>query len=657
MQEKILESFSVQGEVLSAIFLTYNFEIEFFVKDLLRQVLDVSSNPAQNIDFMNEVHSKLIDKEITVIANKKDYVLELQNMVDKFFISPEFLGYKFLPANYEVFHPKLYLIIYKAQNIASARLIVSSANLTQNGIRENAEIFALFELNRLKPIYYELFKDVLDFLSIIIRKMGRENKDFKIIGHLETLLKECKHIQNMNAKFIHSLGHQSILAQIEEMLQSEKLSRLRIISPFYEDDIKSTRDVSASLFGHTLSLDKPSIFSNIQEIDVFFSAVEKSGKYTSGLPLTLINAIPSKERGKLRFFPLPDNRPIDNPESYEEIRRFKHAKALLFETNKNSFLLTGSANFSSRALLSKEGNGNVEACILLRRNGKSEFDILPNSREIKLNNVLTEEKVENSDEAPNDYLYLFLQEAIFDVKKKELILFLSFQSEPINDWKISLDGKILLAKTPLIKTSSEIEKVPFKPIEVKSHFLTLSITNHGEVKIPIRFENLDPPEFRLDYNKTLLLLSGEYSPAYLTKMQQLEMCDRAMSSSIVDSKTEDSIKDYFKALDGIRAKLFPVCNDKFSNIKLESTLCNIQELSQLIINRINAGIDSPTRGLFKLVELMHILKEFQSICDNPQVLSKCSDTISSIRSQSEALANGYEKSFFRDYLRDLITNG
>jgi hypothetical protein len=125
----------------------------------------------------------------------------------------------------------------------------------------------------------------------------------------------------------------------------------------------------------------------------------------------------------------------------------------------------------------------------------------------------------------------------------------------------------------------------------------------------------------------------------------------------MDSKKEDSIKDYFTALDGIRAKLFPVCNDRFSNIKLESTLSNIQELSQLIINRINTEKDSPTRGLFKLVELMHILKEFQSICDNPQVLSKCSEIISSIRSQSEALANGYEKSFFRDYLRDLVTNG
>jgi len=123
--------------------------------------------------------------------------------------------------------------------------------------------------------------------------------------------------------------------------------------------------------------------------------------YVSNFPLKTIKKIKRKKEANISTFKV----------SFEsDINRFIHAKIFIFETDKGSYCLTGSANATFAGLLSRSGKGNVELCLLRYEKRKNAFDYLLKNNEIKVRKIplsaLKENILKSDDEIDTPDIYI-----------------------------------------------------------------------------------------------------------------------------------------------------------------------------------------------------------------------------------------------------------
>lgn len=341
--ENILEHFDIGKDLLSAIFLTYNFDIAFFVEEFLPILLDIETSPGQTAEFANELRSAMASREISVIVDMKDYVTEMIKIVDKAYRLPQTLNYHIYCSKSACFHPKVYLMTYRDGESPSARLIIGSANLESDGMRHNAETFSVFELNRSHTADRILFEGLYDFLTIVLSGLGGNKNGFRIMGHLRQIIDACKGGSESEIKFIHSIGAESILSQIENEIKGQQIKRIKIVSPFFEEDLPTVGNAKGTLFGRVFGVDGPACYPGIEAIEIYFSSRIRNGAYLSDLPLNILRSLSNDQLKRAGFFAVLDEE--------KGVKRFKHGKIFIIETLKERLILSGSANFSARAIL------------------------------------------------------------------------------------------------------------------------------------------------------------------------------------------------------------------------------------------------------------------------------------------------------------------
>ena len=591
----ILDCFSFESdeELLSCLLLSFSLDAEFFTYDFLRILLNVASDPAsRETEYLAELRSRLERTQVTVVVNKKDYDEALDYLYQNILRQPSVLGYRLAGAPFRLFHPKLYLLIYRSRldgKHCRARLVIGSANLTKQGMRQSAETFAVMELSERDQRYLGVFDEVQQFLALLMTRFNELHPT--AVDDLSKLIELCRARgarHNQNIWFVHSLSAQSILSQIESRIGDSKITDVRVASPFFEDN----SDSSTSLVRRLLEADGDGPYKNLNSLTIMFRAAKSQNKFVSRLPLGTLRSLSPSAISKLKLFPIEDLGGVDaeNP----RVQRFMHGKLIAIETTKHCFLIMGSPNFSNRALVLTGENANVETAVVFKLDSSKAFDLFPEQKaEIRIEDLLEEDRADPEEEQNSD-LVLFVQDCFYDMKSRKLVVSFALGYEPKVDWKISLSDNELLAKGQLAQLP---EARLIKQIDELADRYLLLTTPEEKLKIIIREEGVEVPILDSTYEELLLDLQGATSAA------SRHRAGRAEGNLRTIEKIEDEkIKYFFSAVNNLHGLLEMLLLDNYGSYRIEILLQKVERLYLELMKRHEAG-ERTAITLFKLAEL------------------------------------------------------
>ncbi|MEM2129650.1 MAG: phospholipase D-like domain-containing protein [Candidatus Bathyarchaeia archaeon] len=288
------------------LFTTYKYNQYFFEKHIFPHFRGKSC-PLLLIDY-NEYQNSLREGGISKLAGIR-YLVESVK----------------IPSG--TFHPKMIFACSKKE----IKLIVSSANLTHAGFSKNAEICSVETIPFERRNDFPILCQTVDFLSRLQRYILSKPHKQAVEGILNRIdLKEQPgDVKISNPCLLHNLK-QSILEQIREIIQAD-VERMTVVSPFFSQDLSLYEKVA-----HDFT-------DNIEFI------IQPNNHDLPAKKLENWSLLPKLSFSALKF---KDN-------------RFLHGKMILFQTKSNVFALTGSMNFTEKALLlSAENGGNVEVALL-----------------------------------------------------------------------------------------------------------------------------------------------------------------------------------------------------------------------------------------------------------------------------------------------------
>ncbi|MDD4617053.1 MAG: hypothetical protein PHW76_08095 [Alphaproteobacteria bacterium] len=246
------------------------------------------------------------------------------------------LKYTVTPASAKgVFHPKLILQLGQS----SARLIVSSANITAAGLAGNLEVAGMIEVEDKKAGEARLVAASLSFISTFFdqslkgtyHQLSWMHARTSWLHSVEPAEGIVKLSDGSDGAFFCSNRQTSIATRFLNCLDGKKIHRLIVISPYWDDDLSSLNLMLAKM--------SPSeAYLLLDQGRQVFSPEKIAHDF--------------KKRVKL----------IDFKAKNES--RFIHAKVIIAQTNKQDHVLYGSAN-CTRAALGNErfGGSNAEACL------------------------------------------------------------------------------------------------------------------------------------------------------------------------------------------------------------------------------------------------------------------------------------------------------
>lgn len=336
VQKEIITELKESGEDFQNIIAgTYSLQPQFF-EDVVLNIFQ--QKDAERIVLM--VDSRHLEK--TFEAARDAGV--------KYFVEPISLKHDF--------HPKFILMTSEE----TGKLIIGSANLTENAWVRDGETFTLIDYNLAKeyPDIPSVFVEMKGFLnSLSQRRLIRSEKhEEQILESLDVpwlIDVEPTESDSRSIRLLHSV-HRPILSQIKRIIH-EEVTRITLTSPFFDLKGKVLRYL-ANNFCDTIQL-------FIQPDRVHNLPIETIKKLRrKGLDLTTF---------KIRF--------------RNDVNRFIHAKIMLFETDRGSYCLSGSANATGAGLLSNSKTGNVELCLLRYEKRKKRFNYLLMNNELECKKI------------------------------------------------------------------------------------------------------------------------------------------------------------------------------------------------------------------------------------------------------------------------------
>ncbi|MCR5307419.1 MAG: hypothetical protein K6E24_00235 [bacterium] len=303
-----------------ALFTTFNFEISFFERNILRKLLD------------NSV------KKVSLFVDSNELTKSLGKMFE--------YGYTTIGKNYRVtpikinssFHPKVTLLMGKNK----ARLIVGSCNLTTSGYYINNEVVNVYDYDEKNKENLGLIRKAVDFFNDINNMSDKRDA---------SLIKQAKNYSyvvekgdnediNDNIQFLSNVND-SILSQVKNIIKDEVVS-IDIAVPYYDANNNCLKEIINEYHDATINLYIQNKTSTFPKKDV--------DKYN----INIFNGV-SLNSDKASY-------------------NFYHGKTFRFNTENKSYILFGSANCTKSAFLSsKKDGGNVEADILCVGE-KNDFD-------------------------------------------------------------------------------------------------------------------------------------------------------------------------------------------------------------------------------------------------------------------------------------------
>lgn len=291
-----------------ALLSTYTFDPEFFEQSIMRIL----------------IHNRI--RRISVFVDMKMLTKALSS------VTPFCLGKRYSVNSVIMngaFHPKMILLLGKKR----AKLIVGSANLTGSGYLMNREVFNCFEYDENDNNHYGVIQSGIEVFKSFFEMSGSEDKiTFSLMNSYK-----YKGIVNNVVSLISNLN-QPVIDAIKTTVPLNNVKHINIAVPFYDESLAAIQEIKHSF--------------NCDQLDLYI----QQAKSTFPVEYNQENSIITKDQIHL-FQSISD----------DKISHYYHGKVIEFITDTNSYILYGSANCTSSALLrTYRSNGNVECCILAK---------------------------------------------------------------------------------------------------------------------------------------------------------------------------------------------------------------------------------------------------------------------------------------------------
>ncbi|WP_155937437.1 phospholipase D family protein, partial [Methanoculleus sp. MH98A] len=221
----------------------------------------------------------------------------------------------------KTFHPKVMFALSDNQ----ALILVGSNNLTWSGYTQSAEVVTPIVVDFERPERAYLLDDFVDFLEGLSDFVGSQTYR----EHLQEIIHSIPKLnitEERDAWLLHSINKIPLLDQISNVIR-EPILKISVVSPYFAQDREFYQKMSDLC---------PDIHIFVQQ-------------KTSNLPVKILENFNTFTYHSFL---------IDNG-------RFLHAKILFIETDSDNYVFSGSANFSSSALIT---NANVEMGLLVKGN-------------------------------------------------------------------------------------------------------------------------------------------------------------------------------------------------------------------------------------------------------------------------------------------------
>lgn len=322
------------------------------------------------------------------------------------------------------FHPKIYFFVRGKKDTFQYLCFLGSGNLTHSGLTRNKELFVdiVAESDRKPGV---IWREIIQYFNKLF--LSQEGQPVKLarewfFKNLPQGFGSDKDSQQL--RFISAPDKQSILSQFRELVPDEKVEKILMFAPFFDGGLHAVDSIE-KMFAP-------------KEIEIMFQP------RLARLPKDLLGSwLRKRKHARLLQYREKDE------------RRYLHAKVILVSTKRQDYLLMGSANLTSAALLTHEAHaGNFEACFcvtLPRDSALAVLDIASISQPAKIDDLeilpdLDQEQKEGS------YSDLRLTSAVCTGQRYEFLLAPKTPKGAAGLEAIKYDGTIIenFLEAPLI---------------------------------------------------------------------------------------------------------------------------------------------------------------------------------------------------------------
>jgi len=331
------------GEALGCLATTFTFHPSFFETECLSRMLQLESDPDDNTaQYLLEREEKMAQMMSATVVVDQSHARGSRS-----------LRWDLIPfrASDGILHAKLSILLWQHH----ARVIVGSANLTENGYRQNLEVFTVWDFSRDGGWPVELFESARSYaVDVLAHCRSRNPGTSPALDRAEALLKTAR--ARVSAWPSTSSRIRSVLVPLSPKTSSvfdqiqdrwpgnSRADTLKVLSPFFDPSEVNHPGLEAWSLLRKRGRKQVHYSVTTEEIDA-------AGKIQVNAPSSLSDSVPaSLDDARLRFDRIKglDGRPL-------------HAKCLRLEGGGHFLHLVGSSNFTSAGLgLKKGGHQNWE---------------------------------------------------------------------------------------------------------------------------------------------------------------------------------------------------------------------------------------------------------------------------------------------------------
>ena len=348
------------GPRLGFVGTTFEFDQEFFEIDFLPTLLELGAWDDRSWTSRIAVEKALAGLDAAAIfVDANRYRGRPQSM--RIHVEPVNVGAE------AKLHAKVFLCVHDQ----AVRLIIGSANLTENGYRKNREVAAVIDATAKDPSACRLVRAAINGFDEQLKNWRNESAECVLTRARERITAfSSGDDRDEQEWFVWSGGQVQLWSEfVKRWPAGEPVEKVSIISPFWSAE---EGEGPISLFFESLS--QREVLSPAGVVLCLY-AEARSGPdgtwmpaFGAGLP-----ALP-KDRFRISGTAYAVNPNLAKDEVDMEdlaVKRDLHAKIVLLEGPTTSLAYLGSANFSRHGWVFLDGRGaNIEAGLVIRRTGK-----------------------------------------------------------------------------------------------------------------------------------------------------------------------------------------------------------------------------------------------------------------------------------------------
>lgn len=443
------------GDPVGCIATSYTFKSEFFEEECLGRFICMESDPNEedNPEYLLELEEKLNS------LNCKIALVDQHHCV-----GPRSLRWDLLSVRTDqgIMHAKVTLLYWT--NLI--RIIIASANLTENGYRSNREVFGVIDFTPDKCQYSKCAIETVEFIRKVLNLTTMRDKKLESVKRgqdfldivVSTITKWSKTGEERNSKIevstiFSGLDYSPVIKVLQEKwTDSTPPYDAYIISPFFDTSTDHYKPAKA-LWDILRQRGKATITYNVIVEDI-----NEEKKLLIRAPQVLKTEKLPRESAEVIFEKI----------NIDDESRILHMKSIWLENDNRFAYMVGSSNFTTNGL-GIGGRSNIEAnLVYYSRSDSKTYNIFaksyPDTEEIDENMGLKFENPLNDEDDAGD-TDVILPKAfdtatyMLDETNKPIIK-LVFNGIPPKGWKIrnTLNEEIILTEAEWQKQGKKEEQ-------------------------------------------------------------------------------------------------------------------------------------------------------------------------------------------------------